>query len=785
MKNLRENDDNNRIEDKEAELVLRSSQDEDEDNDAELVSRSSQTNASTFKIIKAIEVKEVSTQTESSPFIDSPINKISKNGNLDLQEQTYRLIGSHNTYAQYLPWYPCLNSSIIFEFKTHEPNGLLLYSQSLPYKYIQISLVDGNIRLRMRIGEKDNPRGIFLVYDTSQLNDEKWHEVRFVRNNEKTILSVDGKKFYHIHQESILSDLMFGQPDSNEQTNSLFIGGLPDTLQTYNLSHGTVLFEPIFNGFIRNVRAVNCSSPFLKPLEVDSYTNLRFVVESGSCSSNPCLNNGVCLITSGSSVAFKCDCTYTNFEGDLCEIVRPPISNQELTLNGKDYFMVEIPVSEEDLTPAILPSYEVEFNVEFKTSRSTGLLIYAGDVSDYFVLGLQDGAIFYKLNIRGEVIEKSLAIPGTYLNNNHWHSVKFTRKFRSIQIVIDDLKKDESNLAGQFMSMSNKFVYVGGVPKKNTIYRAIYKNFIGCIRNVTYKSDTSSLNLISLLLNNSHLVKENGKIERTCQQVMQPITFSSPNSYIPILEWTNYPLINSFTIEFQTNEKNAVLAYILGAENFQHRAHIDHLMRSRLLSLNRHFFSLEIHNSFLNAYFNLGTNYIRHEVVHVQISDGRSHQLTVELNQQYAIFKFDQNPETSIRISSSDSDLLELQSPLVIGGIHPNHRSLSGHSPSTRVPPYFYSAMLGNGYVGCILDLDINGQSVNLTYFAGLEGVSGVNSDVCSPMPNQCDIGQCLNEGICIEGWNRFECDCSSTGFNGPICNQRKYKIYQNLNADY
>ncbi len=56
---------------------------------------------------------------------------------------SYKLIGTSNNYAQYLPWYPCLDGSLTFEFKTHEPNGLLFYTQSLPYKYIQLSLVEG------------------------------------------------------------------------------------------------------------------------------------------------------------------------------------------------------------------------------------------------------------------------------------------------------------------------------------------------------------------------------------------------------------------------------------------------------------------------------------------------------------------------------------------------------------------------------------------------------------------------------------------------------------------
>ncbi|CAF0848819.1 unnamed protein product [Brachionus calyciflorus] len=703
------------------------------------------------------------------------------------QAYTYRLIGTSNSFAQYLPWYPCLNGSIIFEFKTHEPNGLLLYAQSPPYKYIQISLVDGNLRARMRIGEKDNPRGIFLVYQSVRLNDEKWHEIRFQRQDEKTILMIDGESLFHVHKDSSLNDLYFGDYQSGESHNLLFIGGIADSLQTYDLSLGTALFETRFNGFIRNVRALNCSLPFLIRLNPIIFGGLRFVAEQDSCSSNPCRNNGVCSIVTGSIINFKCDCTYTNYEGDLCEILIPPVSTDELTLTGKEYFSIEIPRIEKNSLSTILPTYEEEYNFDFKTSRSTGLLIYAGDSTDYFVLGLQDGGLFFKLNIKGQIFEKTLTIPGTYLHNNHWHSIKFTRRIRTIEIIIDNIKKDQNNLTGDFISMVTRFIYFGGVPKENRIYRTIHKNFIGCVRNVTYKSDVNSFNLISMVLNNSELVNTHGKLEKSCRKVMEPVTFSSSNSYIPILEWNDYPKLNSFKIEFQTTENHGVLAYILGKDNLNtHSDHFTKPIQSELLSFNRDFFSLEIHNRFLNAYFNLGTNYIRHEVVHEHVSNGKSHQITVELNDKYAIFKFDQKHETSIRIDLSESDRLELSGPLIIGGVHPNHSSSPFSNPSLRIPPYFYSGMLGNGYVGCIQDVEINGQSVNLTYYAALEQVSGINTETCTSMPNQCEIGHCLNEGICIEGWNRFSCDCSSTGFNGPICNQRKYS--KNLvckNADY
>lgn len=140
------------------------------------------------------------------------------------QPSTYRLIGTPTTYAQYAPWHACLNGSLAFEFKTHEPNGLLLYAQSLPFKYVQMSLVDGRVRVRMRLGERDNPRGEFLLqppassgnkHQQFRLNDEKWHEVKLVRLNERTVLEVDGEAYFHVHAEANLdtNDLFFGEVD--------------------------------------------------------------------------------------------------------------------------------------------------------------------------------------------------------------------------------------------------------------------------------------------------------------------------------------------------------------------------------------------------------------------------------------------------------------------------------------------------------------------------------------------------------------------------------------------
>ncbi len=106
--------------------------------------------------------------------------------------------------------------------------------------------------------------------------------------------------------------------------------------------------------------------------------------------------------------------------------VKPPKSSQELTLTGKDYFSFDIP------SDSLGTTYEEEFNLDFKTSRTTGLLAYADNAQGYIVLGLQDGGIYFKLNIKGQSTEKNLAIPGTFLHNNQWHSVKFSRRVKQV-----------------------------------------------------------------------------------------------------------------------------------------------------------------------------------------------------------------------------------------------------------------------------------------------------------------------------------------------------------------
>ena len=90
-------------------------------------------------------------------------------------------------YAQFRKWNVALNDSLEFQFKTHQPNGLLLYTDDGgTYDFFEIKLVEGALRLRYNLGG-----GTQIITIGRELNDNQWHQVSIKMNNKKTSLTVD------------------------------------------------------------------------------------------------------------------------------------------------------------------------------------------------------------------------------------------------------------------------------------------------------------------------------------------------------------------------------------------------------------------------------------------------------------------------------------------------------------------------------------------------------------------------------------------------------------------
>ena len=71
------------------------------------------------------------------------------------QLRTVVLEGTQTSYAQYRQWHGGgANCSLELEFRTSQPNGLLLYTDNRDLReYMQLKLVNGGVNLRFNWGD--------------------------------------------------------------------------------------------------------------------------------------------------------------------------------------------------------------------------------------------------------------------------------------------------------------------------------------------------------------------------------------------------------------------------------------------------------------------------------------------------------------------------------------------------------------------------------------------------------------------------------------------------------
>ena len=160
------------------------------------------------------------------------------------------LEGSQRSFAQFRKWNAGLNGTLELEFKTHSPNGLLLYTDDGgTYDFFEMKLVEGALRLRYNLGG-----GAQILTEGRDLHDGHWHKVAVQRAQQQlpgdtTALTVDNVTQARTSRGK---EFQFGSLDSNSD---VYVGGMP---AFYNnkltmLALPSVIFEPRFGGEIRNL----------------------------------------------------------------------------------------------------------------------------------------------------------------------------------------------------------------------------------------------------------------------------------------------------------------------------------------------------------------------------------------------------------------------------------------------------------------------------------------------------------------------------------------------------
>ncbi|KAG1696117.1 Neurexin-3 [Nymphon striatum] len=639
----------------------------------------------------------------------------------------FTLEGSQTSYAQFRKWFVGVNGSLSLDFKTSEPNGLLLYTDDGgSFDFFEVKLVDGSVRLRYNVGG-----GATVLTLGRNLNDNMWHRVDIHRKYNETRLVIDGE-----FQNKVVrgEDQSFGNFSTNGY---VYIGGLPtwfNSKLTF-LALPSVVFEPRFRGEIRNVAYRSEEAGTATRQYMIEFKGVRST-ESDQCDKqDPCQNGGTCISTDNGAI---CDCKNIDYEGAFCQNSKAP---SEATFRGSEYLSYQLTKSGGE---AIVSSTET-ISLYFKTRNSDGLLFYTGDGEDFLNLAVKDGGVIVTMSLGPGTQEKTVKPSRVRFDDNQWHKITVHRKIQELSINVDGVYMQRGSAAGSFSLLASSVMYVGGSDQTSSLPGSrVRGNFKGCLRKVQFTADSLSLNVLELARAGNNLIEKHGTINFQCQEVeaADPITFTTRESFLVLPSW-EATRSGSLSFKMRTNEGNGLLMYNAGA--------------SKSVS---DFFAFELMNGHVYLLMNLGSGVKKVKATSRRVDDGHWH--TVSLRRHNKSGRVTVDELATDFNTPGNSNQLDLKGELYLGGIGTSIDAIP-------IPSELWSGYLGYGYVGCIRDLVVNGEALDIAEYAKKQD-SGSIRPACHSLPPQCDSQPCTNNGKCKEGWNRFMCDCTATEFTGPVC---------------
>jgi contactin associated protein-like 2 len=410
-------------------------------------------------------------------------------------------------------------------------------------------------------------------------------------------------------------------------------------------------------------------------------------------------------------------------------------------------------------------SYQDELMLRFRTNDPSALLFYTKGTqnNDYMALELRNGSLYVGIDL-GSTVEnngETLIRCGSLLDDFQWHDVKVRRVGKHITVVVDQLMvRNVSTSLFNSLNFDGK-LYVGGAPSHIDRGILIRSNFMGCIENVIYRS-LSENRVVDILKGVRYkwpyYQVEQGYLSFSCVDLnLIPMTFKDRNSY---LYATRNPGAQRLDVSFgmRTFELEGLL--------YHHRFAKDTANQDTGY-IKLYLAEDSMQRSCLNIKFRLGDKrkpdqYMVHR--RCNLNDGLWHDISLSITSDMMNVTIDYEPEIvrgSFKIQTGEM--------FNIGG---------GVEDDLSVP----------GFVGCLRRLTLNdgrqifpdnirskdeGQQANANNFVTSVNVL-VNSceilDKCTPNP-------CQHGGICLQTWNVFRCDCSTTGYGGAVCHTSEHPL--------
>ncbi|XP_035800135.2 neurexin-1a isoform X4 [Amphiprion ocellaris] len=668
--------------------------------------------------------------------------------------------GAEGQWARFPVWNACCESEMSFNMKTKSSHGLLVYFDDEGFcDFLELLILNGKLSLRFSIFCADPA----TVLSDTAVNDSQWHTVTIRRNFKNTTLMVDNEIKW-VEVKSKRRDMTV--------FSHLFVGGIPPELRSValRLTSAAVKDQPPFTGWITDIKVNNTESVMI---------NSEGVLKDLCGTANMCLNGGVCSLINNEPT---CDCSQTGFQGKDCSegLAHLMMGDQGqrgeawllrslLSIQGKEEYVATFKGSEffcYDLSLNPIQSSSDEITLSFKTLQRNGLMLHTGKSADYVNLALKNGAVSLVINLGSGAFEALVEPVNGKFNDNDWHDVKVTRNLRQhsgighamVTISVDGILTTTGYTQEDYTMLgSDDFFYVGGSPSTADLPGSpVSNNFMGCLKEVVYKNNDVRLELSRLAKQGDPKMKIHGTVAFKCENVatLDPITFETPESFIILNKW-NAKKTGSISFDFRTTEPNGLLLFSHGKPKQQPKD------SKSPQTLKVDFFAIEMLDGHLYLLLDMGSGTTKTKAVNKKVNDGEWYHVDFQRDGRSGTISI--NTLRTAYTAPGESEILDLDDNLYLGGLPENKMGLV-------FPTEVWTALLNYGYVGCIRDLFIDGQSKDVRRLAEVQKAAGVKPSCSKEPPKQCLSNPCQNNGICREGWNRYVCDCSGTGYLGRSC---------------
>ncbi|KAJ0061057.1 hypothetical protein NL108_005860 [Boleophthalmus pectinirostris] len=280
---------------------------------------------------------------------------------------------------------------------------------------------------------------------------------------------------------------------------------------------------------------------------------------------------------------------------------------------------------------------------------------------------------------------------------------------------------------------------------------------------VVYKNNDIRLELSRLARIVDPKMKLQGDIVFKCENVptLDPISFESPESALSLPKW-NTKRVGSISFDFRTSEPNGLILFTQGKA--QDRRDAKGQKNTKV-----DFFAVELLDGGLYLLLDMGSGTIKVKATQAKVNDGNWHHVDIQRDGRSGIISV--NSRRTPFTASGENEILDLEGDLYLGGLPDNRVGLV-------LPTELWTAMLNYGYVGCIRDLFIDGRSKDIRQIAQSQNVTGIKPTCTKVSGKLCDSNPCKNNGQCKEGWNRYVCDCTGTGYWDSTCEKGKTSDY-------